>query len=107
MYQKHGEGRQCLKGDAVTNRSAHGNAVLYSLAKLEIKVDGLTLSVEAAVYKTLSLLGTDVPEINQFLGISSPIPSEQSLTVASRAQALRQAEEYCTIRESEQQCGVQ
>ena len=42
---------QYLKGDAITIRCAHGDTVLYPVAKLEMEVDGLLLSVEAAVSK--------------------------------------------------------
>ena len=65
-----------------------------------MKLNGLSLSVEAAVSKTHPLpvlLGTDMPELNQLLGISSPVPNEQSLMVVTRAQALRQSEEDNTI----------
>jgi len=83
------QGGQHLEGDAVNIRCAHGDTVLYSLAKLELRVDGLPLSVEAAVSKTLPvpvLLGTDVPELHQLLGIMNlPVSSEQCLMVVTRA----------------------
>ena len=102
---------QYLKGDAITIRCAHGDTVLYPVAKLEMEVDGLLLSVEAAVSKTLPvpvLLGTDVPELDKLLGIADvrPYTSEQSLMVVTRAQSLRQTQEDVAMEESEQQCGV-
>jgi len=87
---------QYLEGDAVTIRCAHGDTVLYPVAKLEMKVDGLPLSVEAAVSRTLLvpvLLGTDVLDV--------PCnPPEQSLMVVTRAQSLRQAYEELAMAES-------
>jgi len=50
------------------------------------------------------LLGTDVPELDQLLGIVNSPEPEQCLMVVTRAQALKQAENS-TVRESEQQCG--
>ena len=47
---------------------AHGDTVAYPLAVVELKVDGLPLTVEAALSDTLPtavLLGRDVPELNQ------------------------------------------
>ena len=60
-----------VEGDAVTIRCAHGDTVLYPLAKIELEVDRQPISIEAAVSGTLSvdvLLGTDVPELTQLLG---------------------------------------
>ena len=82
---------QCLEGDTITIRCAHGDTALYLVAKLEMEVDGLLLSVEAAVSKTLPvpvLLGTDVPELDKLLGIADVWPRnlpEQSLMVVTRA----------------------
>ena len=63
---------QYLEGDAITIRCVHGDTMLYPVANLKIEVDGLLLSVEAAVSKTLPvpvLLGTNVPELDKLLGI--------------------------------------
>ena len=80
------------------------------LWKVELKVDGLPLSVEAAVSRTLPvpvLLGTDVPELDKLLGrvdVPGNSPAE-NLIVVIRALSLKQAQEDLTIAEREQQCG--
>ena len=63
-----------LQGEAVTIWCAHGDNALYPLAKVDLVVEGVLLSVEAAVSKTLPvsvLLGTDVPELVQFVRTNS------------------------------------
>lgn len=50
---------------------AHGDTVAYPVAVVELTVDGLPLTVEAALSDTLPtavLLGRDVPELNELLG---------------------------------------
>ena len=57
--------------DAVMVQCAHGDTVAYPLAVVELIVDGLPLTVEAALSDTLPtavLLGRDVPELNELLG---------------------------------------
>ena len=49
---------------------AHGNAVAYPLANVDLEVQGVTVTVETAVSETLPqsvLLGTDVPELLSLL----------------------------------------
>lgn len=64
--------KKLVEGDAVTIRCAHGDTVLYPIAKVGMVVDGMHLQeVEAAVSDTLPvsvLLGTDVPELQDPLG---------------------------------------
>jgi len=99
---------QYLEGDAVTIRCAHGDTVLYPVAKVELKVDGLQVSVEAAVSRTLPVLGADMPELQKLLGrvdVPGNLPVE-NLMVVTRAQSLRQAQDDLTIAEREQRCGV-
>ena len=58
------------EGEAVTIRCAHGDTVLYPLADVNMEVDGLPITVEAAVSETLPtavLLGTDVPQLTELL----------------------------------------
>ena len=89
-----------LEGEAVTIRCAHGDTVLYPLARVELQIDGWKISTEAAVSDTLPmavLLGTDVPELPQLLG-SGPLGSEEesiadALVVSTRAQRRRQEAE--------------
>ena len=64
-------GHKYLEGDAVTIRCAHGDTVLYPLAKIDMAVDGMPIKVAAAMSETLPvpvLLGTDVTELTQLLG---------------------------------------
>ena len=66
--------KKMLQGEAVTIRCAHGDNALYPLAMVDLVVDGVPLTVEAAVSKTLPvsvLLGTDVPELVRFLRTNS------------------------------------
>ena len=57
-------------GDSVVIKCAHGDIVLYPLAKVDMEVDGLKVKVEAAVSGWLPvavLHWKDVPEFNQLL----------------------------------------
>ena len=59
-----------LEGEAVTIRCAHGDTVLYPVAKVQVMVDGRAVEVKAAVSETLPmdvLLGKDVPEFYELL----------------------------------------
>ena len=56
--------KKVMDGTAVTIRCAHGDTVLYPLAKVTMEIGGEKVVVEAAVSKTLPasvLLGTDIP----------------------------------------------
>ena len=60
-----------LEGEAITIRCAHGDTVLYPLARIGMEVDGHCLDMEVVVSDTLPvdvLLGTDVPELTALLG---------------------------------------
>lgn len=53
-----------LEGEAVMIRCAHGDMVLYPLAEIDMEVDGVLVSADAAVSEALPvpvLSGTDVP----------------------------------------------
>ena len=101
-----------LPGEAVTVRCAHGDTVLYQLADVEIKLEGLSLCVKAAVSDGLPvsvLLGTDVPELGQLLQINPMSTHTRGLDhalVLTRAQARRQDEEEKNQRVREIQSGV-
>ena len=59
-----------IQGEATTLWCAHGDTVLYPLAKVELHMDGIPLHIKAAISDTLPvsvLLGTDVPELGQLL----------------------------------------
>ena len=57
-------------GETVTIQCAHGDAVSYPLASVELEVQGNVLTVEAAVSDKLPssvLLGTDMPNLFELL----------------------------------------
>ena len=63
--------KKLVTREAVTIRCAHGDSVPYPLANVDLVVDGVPLTVGAAVSKSLPvsvLLGTDVPELAKFVG---------------------------------------
>ena len=98
----------------VVIKCAHGDIVLYPLAKVDMEVDGLKVKVEAAVSGKLPvavLLGKDVPEFDQLLGSvehSSESRSyrEEAMVVVTRAQARKQLEEELLRREKELLAGA-
>ena len=102
-----------LEGDVATIRCAHGDTVLYPLAKVQMEVDGIPIEVEAAVSTTLPvsvLLGEDVPELQQLIGSkarSDYSGSEDVMIVVTRAQAKKQLEEELIRREQEVLSGTQ
>ena len=88
---------QILEGESAVVRCAHGDSVLYPMAKVNIEVDGCTISVVAAVSDTLPmdfLLGTDVPELGKLLhGVSVEFGGEAHVLAATtRARAKLEAE---------------
>ena len=102
-----------LEGDIATIRCAHGDTVLYPLAKVQMEVDGIPIEVEAAVSTTLPvavLLGQDVPELQQLMGSnagSNDSGSEDVMIVVTRAQAKKQLQEEIIRREQEVLSGAQ
>ena len=59
-----------IPGEATTLRCAHGDTVLYPLAKVELHTDGIPLHIKATISDTLPvsvLLGTYVPELGRLL----------------------------------------
>ena len=71
------------QGEAVAIRCAHGDTVLYPLAKISLEV-----AVEAAVSDTLPmtvLLGTDTPELAELLVGERSKGSEEAFAVTTRA----------------------
>ena len=108
-----GEGKQ-LDGEAVTVRCAHGDTVLYPLAKIDLELDGVNVSVKAAVADKLPasvLLGTDVPELGRLLRVNPmAIHSEvveEALVVRTRAQTKKEEAEEAMRVTKEKESGVQ
>ena len=96
-----------IQGEATTVKCVHGDNVLYPLAEVVVQVEGVEVTVKAAVFEQLPvsvLLGTDVPELGQLLH-SNPITVHTSgiehALVTTRAQARRLAEEDKQQREKE------
>ena len=92
--------KKMLQGEEVTIRCAHGDNALYPLAMVDLVVDGVPLTVEAAVSKTLPvsvLLGTDVPELVRFLRADSKDSRNfggcETLIMVTRAGAKKQEAE--------------
>ena len=96
-----------LDGEAVTIRCAHGDTVLYPLAKVDLEVRGKKISVEAAIsihLPTSVLLGTDVPALSELLGqsINERKTEEVALITVTRAQKKKQEEEEEKVAEIQQ-----
>ena len=88
-----------IPGEAVTVLCAHGDTVLYPLARVTIHVEGIEMEVKAAVSQSLPvsvLLGTDTAQLEQLLQ-SNPLAlrtsSLEQALVTTRGQSRRQAEE--------------
>ena len=82
--------------------------LLYPVADLKLEVDGVPVSVKAAVSQTLPvsvLLGTDVPELGRLLGVKSSMFGENGrqgvMMVVTRAGARKKEEEEELRRQKE------
>jgi len=76
-----------VKGEFVTIQCAHGDAVAYPLADVDLEIERRVVTVEAAVSETLPqsvLLGTDVPELLSLLGVKE---LGKALMVVTRSKA--------------------
>ncbi|KAL5515899.1 hypothetical protein EMCRGX_G001144 [Ephydatia muelleri] len=98
--------------DAVTVQCAHGDTVAYPLAVVELTVDGLPLTVEAALSDTLPtavLLGRDVPELKELLGgrrakeLHDTIGKDEAMTVTTRYGARKRRELQEKLQEQGQE----
>ena len=93
-----------LPGEAATVLCAHGDTVLYPLARVRIDVEGVGMEVRAAVSESLPvsvLLGTDVPELGRLLHSNPLVVYTKGMDhalVTTRAQLKRDTE---TIAEQE------
>ena len=94
-------------GGGVAIRCAHGDTVLYPLAKISLEVDGKSIVVEAAVSETLPMsvfLGTDIPELTELLQTQT---TEQAFVAVTRAASVKKRIEEEDYRRKEENCGVQ
>ena len=88
-----------LPGEAVTVLCAHGDAMLYPLAYVDMEVEGMQLRTKAAIAKELpvaALLGTDIPQLGELLQMNTQTRSTNTMNhamVVTRAQAEREKEE--------------
>ena len=105
--------QKLLEGEALAIRCAHGDTVLYPLARVTVEIDGQAFEVQAAVADRLPLsmlLGTDVPHLSKLvsgqLGGKSPHQVEEALVV-TRARARQQSEEEKELRMKDANSGVQ
>ena len=87
-----------LEGKATMVCCAHGDTVLYPLAKVHMEVEGKPIEVEAAVSDRLPvgvLLGTDVSQLLELLtqqnsGVGEP---EKAMGIMTRAAVRKQKEQ--------------
>ena len=101
--------KKLVTGEAVTIRCAHGDSVLYPLANVDLVVDGVPLTVEAAVLPVSVLLGTDVPELAKFVGgkaLGARRHGNEVWMVVTRAGARKQEEEEKTLLQKEKDSQV-
>ena len=95
---------------AVAIRCAHGDTVLYPLAKTSLVVGGRPIEVEAAISETLPmsvLLGTDIPELPELLQSDRSKKSEVAFAVTTRAAGKKQKKEAEMHHRRQKICGVQ
>ena len=96
-------------GEAVAIRCAHGDTVLYPLAKISLEVEGRPIEVEAAISDTLPmsvLLGVNIPELTELLQGEEQKETEEAYAVVTRAEAKKKKAEEEESRRQEA-CGVQ
>ena len=94
-----------LEGEVVAIRCAHGDTVLYPLALVHLEINGQHIDVEAALSDTLPmpvLLGTDVPQLQDFIGQAfsgehQPLGTEDVFAVTTGAQFFRQTEQEAML----------
>ena len=94
---KFGARQQILEGDAVAIRCAHGDTVLYPLAKIALEVEGQKMVVEAGVSNSLPmsvLLGTDNPELLGILcEMDQGLKGDKAYAVTTRAEHQKQKDQ--------------
>ena len=94
-----------LEERAVVIKCAHGDAVMYPLASVDLMVDGTAVNVEAALSDTLPaavLLGRDVPELHRLLqeprgagrtSVHGAQEADEAMVVTTRAGARKKPRE--------------
>ena len=95
---------QWLGGESTIIQCAHGDAIAYPLAAIELEIQGKSVLVNAAVSDTLPqsvLVGTDVPGLLEMLQTRSSTeekeePLEKALVVMTRSRTRGQPTEETT-----------
>ncbi len=100
-----------IEGDSIAICCAHGDTVVYPLARVEVEVNGQTHEVEAAVSSTLPmsmLMGTDMPALPRLVTnkLVDRSQVETALAVTTRAQKKTQDELESSDRRNEKESGV-
>ena len=103
-----------LEGEVVAIRCAHGDTVLYPLAKVHLEINGHNIDVEAAVSDSLPmpvLLGTDVPQLQDLIGQAlcrehQPEVIEDVMAVTTRAQYSKQKQLDTMLHQAEKLSGA-
>ena len=101
-----------MEVEAITIRCAHGDTVLYPVAKVQMTVDGKVIDVKAAVSEMLPmdvLLGKDVPEFYELLNgaCSQKQSRDDAMVVMTHAQKRKQREEEEEIHYKEVKSGAE
>ena len=103
-----------LEGEIIAIRCAHGDTVLYPLALVDLEINGHHIEVEAVLSGALPmpvLLGTDVPQLLDFIGQaffgeSQGQGTENVFAVTTRTQFLRQTEQEAMLDQADKLSGV-
>ncbi|XP_064398193.1 uncharacterized protein LOC135344837 [Halichondria panicea] len=100
-----------IEGDSIAICCAHGDTVVYPLARIQVEVNGTTHKVEAAVSKTLPLsmlMGTDVPVLPALVAkkLGDCQEADTAWAVMTRAKKRAQDQAEATDRRNEEECGV-
>ena len=100
-----------LEGDAVAIRCAHGDTVLYPLAKIALEVEGQKMVVEAGVSNSLPmsvLLGTDNPELLGILcEMDQGLKEDKAYAVTMRAEHQKQKDQEKMESSKMVDCSIQ
>ena len=86
---------QLIEGEATAVRCAHGDTMLYPMARVEMEVDGCTIKTVAAVCNTLPmdvLLGTDVAELDTLLRNMKKCLQEGTLALVATTRSMQGSE---------------
>ena len=90
-------------------RCAHGDTVLYPLARISLEVEGKAIDVEAAISDTLPMsvqLGTDVPHLYELLEGDRSKTTEDVFAVTTRAAEKKRRAAAENYHRKEEACGV-